>query len=628
MIRPRKWVLAACIVLLVGGLLTAAANQAPVVQAENAAAPTTTATAPPKRKAKITVDYTKYFWWMASYETNDIACELGVEHEGLPTYNDVEGICSKKLAAAWLNSKPCNFAETPVSQCPGYYFTPVGSKDGQRDIEIELPLPKVWISVADCNPQPGQRSCSTLPNLLLKAEEPLPNESILSIQGTFNGEPFSCSGDECKLPLPPTGMDGAAMEFWAVSSFGDSTEHYTARVRMVPWGDFMNPEGTSNDLAQWYVDVLSSQWTGGELASCSATWQVFPDVNGPPTWLSSPASVDGLQSEVGYYYLAASLIRAGLVDVNACLDGGLQSANVASNCGVDAARPVLSEWQNRFDSEILQTSQDTGVPAQLLKNVFARESQVWPGIFSTYQEAGLGQLTEQGADTVLLWNPTFFSKFCPLVLSSTYCELGFGNLKKPEQNILRGALVRQVNATCAECPSGIDLTQANSSVHIFAEGLLANCEQVGRIYNNITGTDAGLSSSYEDLWRFTLVNYNAGPGCLGKAFNGARNIGQPLDWAHVSALLEPGCQAAIGYVQDISLELRPSPTPTAWLPNQGSAPTLDLPRVRVTASPTAVLRPGQPTPTLNVTVTRTPTATPSASSTGPAPTATPTLFYP
>ena len=98
------------------------------------------------------------------------------------------------------------------------------------------------------------------------------------------------------------------------------------------------------------------------------------------------------------------------------------------------------------------------------------------------------------------------------MLDKQYCELGFGNLGEFEQNLLRGALVKKVNASCPDCSSGIDLTEASYSVKVFAEGMLANCEQVGRIITNLTDFNPGQVSSYEDLWRFTLVNYNAGPG--------------------------------------------------------------------------------------------------------------------
>ena len=111
----------------------------------------------PVRKATLTIKFTRTFWWLAEWEGNEIVCRLAVEHEGLPTYNEIEGLCSKKTAQACLSSPPCNMAERPMEQCPGLYFIQVGSEPGQRNIEVELPIPEVWISVDGCNPLPGEK---------------------------------------------------------------------------------------------------------------------------------------------------------------------------------------------------------------------------------------------------------------------------------------------------------------------------------------------------------------------------------------------------------------------------------------------------------------------------------------
>ena len=84
---------------------------------------------------------------------------------------------------------------------------------------------------------------------------------------------------------------------------------------------------------------------------------------------------------------------------------------------------------------------------------------------------------------------------------------------------VRLALIDAVNATCETCPLGIDLDRANFSIGVFAHTMLANCEQAGQLVENVTGGTAGSFASYEDLWKFTLVNYNAGPGCLGNALD-------------------------------------------------------------------------------------------------------------
>lgn len=567
------------------------------------------------RKMTISVPYTTYDWWLIRYSNNQIVCAFSIEHEGLPTPDDILTFCDRRVHDEWITTEPCNPAEVSgLNACPGFYLHQVGAEPGERPIEIDLPVPVAWITIANCNPQPPDMRCTTLPTLEIIGEEPLPNETIISVQGDIGGEPFRCMGEKCSVPLRPTGMDGTVVTFWADSSFGDSTQRYTAKVRMIPWGGFMNPEEASSDQARWYVDVLSSRYRDGKLATCSETWQAFPPIGGMPEWLSSPDRKEDLESDTSYYYLAGALITFGVVDASACLDGGLQAPNIASACGVEAARPKLVEFQNRFDDDIFSVSQETGVPARLLKNVFARESQIWPGIYTTYKEAGLGQLTPNGADTVLLWNTNFFRQFCPLVLDKKYCEADFWDLGEVEKEMLRGALVRQVDASCPGCPAGIDLTQAQYSVRVFAEGMLANCEQVSQTIYNITGVMPGQVSNYEDLWRFTLVNYNAGSGCLYDGILRAWVARRPIDWANVSINLDPACQGAIGYVEDISRILKPSPTPTPWLPIGTSIPTPILPRVLF--SPTPTIFPFQEaTATLTPTATPTPTASPTPSPT-------------
>src|SRR5690606_28765409 len=128
----------------------------------------------------------------------------------------------------------------------------------------------------------------------------------------------------------------------------------------------------------------------------------------------------------------------------------------------------------------------TSVPARLLTNLFARESQFWPGVYQAASDVGLGQLTENGADTTLFWNRSFFNQFCPLVMDSEVCGAGYANLGKELQTELRRALVGSVNATCEECPLGLDLTQAHFSVGVFAHTMVANCEQAGQVVYNYT----------------------------------------------------------------------------------------------------------------------------------------------
>lgn len=609
-------------ILALAGL--AAWQVQPVLPAAGASAtPTPTKTEGPDRKTTIQVPYTSYEWWVNSWQNNQVLCQLWIEHEGLPTAIDIVNYCDPIVYTLWVNTKPCTAAGTggDIRTCNGVYMHLVGSQETTRDVSVDLPAPTVWVSVSGCNPLPPDNRCTALPGLLLTGEEPLPNESIISIHGMFNGEPFTCPGGACVLPIPPTGTQGIPVEFWADSSFGDSTLHYTAQVRAVPEGDFMSPDNKGTAGTQlWYVDVLSTQWRGAPLASCADTWEAFPDIGGPPQWLTTPQRVEELASSQPLYFLAGLLIENGEVNAGDCPNDGLSSPGVANTCGLQKAMPRIQSWQNQFDAEIIQVANDTGVPGQLMKNIFARESQFWPGIYRTYKEAGLGQLTENGAETTLLWNPDFFNQFCPLVFQRDICNKGWTRLTLEHQTTLKGALVNKVNAACPNCPSGIDLSRARFSVGVFANTLRANCEQAGQIVHNVTNKSAGASTSYVDLWLFTLVNYNAGPGCLSYAVKQAYAKGQPLDWPHVGNQLVGGCTGSIRYIESITSAQSPSAALTAT----ALAPTPVTPVV-IGTQLTRTATPATRTATPTITRTGTPaTATP----TGEVPYPVETIPYP
>jgi hypothetical protein len=527
------------------------------------AAPAAAETPPPSgpdRVAVVIVDYISREWWLARWKDNKVLCQIFTDHEGLPTGGEVYQACGEDIYETWSATPPCEAIEegNASSGCPGYYLHFIKSAPAQRKIGVTLPPPVVWVSLEGCAPRSSTHFCENQPVLVLSAEEPLPNETITGIAGTFNGEAFTC-GATCRFPLEATGemvlRDGGkvyvgeaplAVDFWAYSSYGDSSLSFQAQVLVAQKENAAAEPG-------WYVNVLSPQWAGAPQAGCSQTWEAFPPLSGLPAWLDTPENPEDLATNIPYDYLAGHLIAQGVVDASGCPDNGLLPGGAASTCGQEAARPAVGVWQNRFDALILAAAREAEVPAQLLKNLFSRESQFWPGVITASAiEVGLGQLTDNGADTALLWNPSFYEQFCPLVLLDSVCRKGYAQLKPGEQATLRGALVGSADAFCADCPLGLDLRRADLSVSVFAETLQANCGQVGQVIYNYLWATPGEVSSYEDLWKFTLVNYNAGPGCFALALEGTYDAGEPLDWAHLSQHLTPVCQGAIDYVEDIS----------------------------------------------------------------------------
>jgi hypothetical protein len=113
-------------------------------------------------------------------------------------------------------------------------------------------------------------------------------------------------------------------------------------------------------------------------------------------------------------------------------------------------------------------------------------------------------------------------------------------------------LLSKVNASCRDCAKRINLDQAQFSVEVFASSLVANCKQADQVLYNLTGKASGLSASYVDLWKFTLVNYNAGSGCLDQAVSKTISKNETINWETVSANLPSSCQGAIKYVEDIT----------------------------------------------------------------------------
>jgi hypothetical protein len=481
---------------------------------------------------------------MVRWGTNEHVCEIEIDHEGLPTLGDIYVDCAEDDYEDWVEQKPCT--EYDVNLCKGNYLVLIHSEPAQKEIATKLPPPLVQVTLENCDPvfTSSTNICEFQPVLVLTGIEPLPEYQITRIEGLYEGGSFSCD-PVCRLKFPITDEQGTTIKFWALSSYGDSSEIFSALVRVAM------TDGGNPDDSYWYVDVLSSQWAGVPVASCVQAWGTLPPIGGPPEWISTPTESEQLGTDVPYNYLAANLIRKGVVDVSECIDDGLLPEGGASECGMDKARPAVNEWQNQFDTIILNVGKDTGVPAHLLKNLFAKESQFWPGP-GTKDDVGLGQLTEQGADTTLMWNPPFYYQFCPLVMDSKECKKGYLGLETDQQEYVRIALKSAVNAVCENCPLGIDPERANFSVGVFAHTLLANCEQAGQLVENVSGEIPGAIASYEDLWKFTLVNYHAGPGCLGGALDLTFGRNLALNWENVSPNLSAGCIGAVEYVNTIS----------------------------------------------------------------------------
>jgi hypothetical protein len=524
----------------------------------------------------VEIKSTQYVWELVSLRDGHVICQAIMDDRPTrPTLEETVDICEKEIFPAEptptpLASPTASGTPSPVSSSPTQapfdlslflktvYWRFVETRELVRTIKV--PLPEIIVNLSA--PSGPQNELF----VTISAYEPVVGERITAIYGMLNGWEFTCPGNRCNVPVSGDSL----IEFWAASSFGDESKHVQATLRQLP-----SEQGGKR------IEIASIGPIPTYIDSCAVAWS--SSILQIPDWAKLPATPDELNTAKPYQYLAGKLIAARVVDASSCPGGGLSQGGAPNACGLEKASGAVIDWQNQFDITIWDTGRSLGVPPKMIKAVIGQESQFWPGNSrNAFSEYGLGQLSQSGADVVLRWDNDLFRSVCSGLLYD--CSLIYGRMPAWLQATMRGGLMQQINVECPTCAYGLDINKTHDTVGIIGRTLRANCRQVKYIMDR-----RGLKSTYEDLWRFTLVSYHSGYQCLSDALNYVSYNRVPADWENVNTYM--GCYGAKDYADEVINYLKDFDLYRLKRPESSSP--VALPTFALTPAPTLT-----PTPVL------------------------------
>ena len=385
------------------------------------------------------------------------------------------------------------------------------------------------------------------PYVILSAFSALPTRVSLVIRGFVESEEFICTVSPCAINL----RTSSRLVFAAYSDSGESSETVIASVSITQ---------TNNGFLVTIDSVSQFQPFNN---SCSIAWGIYDESN--VTWDDFVQFPYELHTKKTLHSLATQLLINGVVDASDCPAGGLSlGLSWPTACGLERSTSAMIEWQNQYDDHIWLASRDQGIPPKILKTLVEIETQFWPGNTRFYlDEYGLGQVNQLGVDVLLRRDPTLYQRVCPGVLSD--CLRPYLSLEPQQQAMIRGAVVKLMDVSCADCEYGFDLNKAKESIPLLAMLFRANCQQVQYILRMVDVPDPDAdaatataavativaggdtdTTSYEDLWRFTFLSYHSGLNCFQEALRAARKADRSLTWENVEKRLK--CRGGADYV--------------------------------------------------------------------------------
>ena len=273
-------------------------------------------------------------------------------------------------------------------------------------------------------------------------------------------------------------------------------------------------------------------------------------------WVYIPEFANQLHTEEKYFYLAGQLIKNKIVDASACPAGGLALNEYANACGMVTAMPTVIGIQNMVNEPVMQAWINVGIPPVMLKQLIRIESQFWPAphaeetvMYGGNQTAhaiefGYGHITNIGLRNALQWNTDLGKKICP-PSAYGFCASDVSNAYQ---------ILSSLGSVCPTCEYGVDPVMVNREVDILAEVLLGHCNQTAQLIFNATGWRSNLVVDYGTIWKLTLMNYNAGPGCVFDTVVSTFKITEgPMDWSEISANVTGAyCMRGLSYANQVT----------------------------------------------------------------------------
>ena len=400
------------------------------------------------------------------------------------------------------------------------------------------------------------------PFVILSGYQSFPGDAgAISISGIVQSKGFFCPTSPCSLEFPETDQ----ISFRVQNKNGDSSSEVQATVLVTKMEG-----GYALTIITLGKFVVFSD-------SCANIWQNADAL--PPDWAKFPQDPGELNTEKSLHYLAARLLTAGVVDAKDCPNGGWEG-NAPNACGLDKVKDQMVAWQNQYDLNIWLVGRDEHIPPIILKTLLEIESQFWPTSQRLFlDELGLGQINQLGIDVLLRTNPGLYQQVCTSALYK--CDQPYENLTGIDRALIRGTIVQSLDAACPTCLYGVNLNKASQSIALIAKVLYANCVQAKAILKL-----HGVTANYEDSWKFALVSYHSGFGCLQSAIENSSTDGTQITWNTVTENLV--CQGAVAYIDKFwgsllnfnsylkkpgtltNVQLQnptPAPTPTPYLSN-------------------------------------------------------------